>query len=226
MLEQVVDLVGPDAPLHDDRRQRVVAVCVQLREHLLHRGSRDGGERAELLPPRRPRLRKVGGPELDARPGDVADQHVPVAVDDRAAGRLEPDRAHAVVVRHRRGTGRRRGPAAPRAAGRARRRPPARGTRARRRGARVCGVSRYGSSTRGSPGRNRPPRGAGLLAKEAHLPHTVAELLRREEPPHQRVDRQREEQVEQQAERQGVRRRRRPGAGSPSTNCRNSWPSA
>ena len=56
------------------------------------------------------------------------------------------------------------------------------------------------------------PAAAFGLAKEPHLANAVAELERREEPAHERVDRQRQQQVEQQAERQPVRdeaRRRR-----------------
>src|SRR5581483_1710822 len=58
-----------------------------------------------------------------------------------------------------------------------------------------CGVRRYGSETRGSPGRNRPlPRSA----KETHLAHAVAELLRREQAARERINGQRQQQVEQQ----------------------------
>src|SRR5579862_63534 len=63
-----------------------------------------------------------------------------------------------------------------------------------------CGVRRYGSSTRGSGGRNR--RG-GELAKQPYLVDAVGQLVRWEEPAHERVDRQREDQVQQQVRRQG-----------------------
>src|SRR4029077_1191983 len=66
-----------------------------------------------------------------------------------------------------------------------------------------CGVSRYASPTRGSPGRKRPGRAA--LAKETHLADTVAKLERREDPADQRVHRQREHEVEEKGKRKAVR---------------------
>src|SRR5271170_124477 len=50
-----------------------------------------------------------------------------------------------------------------------------------------CGVSRYGSSTRGSDGRKRRD---SRSAKEAHLVDTVVHVGRREEAPHERIDRE------------------------------------
>src|SRR4051794_33175931 len=50
----------------------------------------------------------------------------------------------------------------------------------------ICGVSRYGSSTRGSAGRNRRERRRS--GKQPHLVHAVGELGRREDPPRQRID--------------------------------------
>ena len=92
----------------------------------------------------------------------------PVAVEDRPAGRLEPDRAQLVVLRPS-GTG----------AGQDLQRPEAQeedgedGERERRRGwrsaARAAGSARYGSSVPGRGGRKRSDRGATALAKEAHL---------------------------------------------------------
>src|SRR4051794_24772638 len=69
----------------------------------------------------------------------------------------------------------------------------------------ICGVSRYGSVTRGSGGRKRrePSRWA-LLAKEPHLADAVGQLGRREEPAAERVDRHRQEEVERQLGRERV----------------------
>src|SRR4051812_26698288 len=67
-----------------------------------------------------------------------------------------------------------------------------------------CGVSRYGSETRGSPGRKRR-LGVPRSAKETHLPDAVAELERREQPPDQRIHRQRQDEVQEQCTRHAVR---------------------
>ena len=99
VLVQVVDLVLLEAALHDDRSQRVVAVLLQLREHVLDARAGDQRQRTELRALRSPRLRQVGGPQLDARAGDVLDEQAAVTVEHRPARRVEADRAHAVVVR-------------------------------------------------------------------------------------------------------------------------------
>src|SRR6266566_6224062 len=62
-----------------------------------------------------------------------------------------------------------------------------------------CGVSRYGSSTRGSPGRKR----LRFSAKQAHLVGAVGQLGRREQAPHEPVERPGEEQVPEHLRRQG-----------------------
>src|SRR5207247_10926613 len=68
-----------------------------------------------------------------------------------------------------------------------------------------CGVRRYGSSTRGSGGRNLLlPARCPALAKEAHLADPTGGLTRREEPPAEAVDRQRQEDVEHDLLRQRV----------------------
>src|SRR5436190_17330479 len=58
-----------------------------------------------------------------------------------------------------------------------------------------AGVRRYGSCARGSGGRNRRDR--TRLAKELDLPHAVAPLARAEDAAHERVDREREQNVEE-----------------------------
>ena len=99
MLLEVEDLILVQAALHDDRRERVVAVLLQLLQDLGCRNAGDLGERPQLLQLGGPALRQVGRPELQARPRDVRHEHVPVAVEDRAARRVDPQAAHPVVVR-------------------------------------------------------------------------------------------------------------------------------
>src|SRR5262249_18886514 len=53
-------------------------------------------------------------------------------------------------------------------------------------------------------GRKRPLRSGVRSAKEPHLANAVAQLGRREEPPDQRIDRQRQQQVEEQRARQAA----------------------
>jgi hypothetical protein len=99
MFEQVVDLVVVQPVLHDHRRERIGRVSVELRQHVAHLHAGDHRERAQLAALGRPALREVGRPQLDARSRHVGDEHVPVAVEDRAARRLETERTHAVVAR-------------------------------------------------------------------------------------------------------------------------------
>src|SRR5438445_399779 len=67
----------------------------------------------------------------------------------------------------------------------------------------ILGVSRYGSSTRGSGGRKRPPR-APVLAKEAHLPDALRPGRGRKQAPDECVDRPGQDQVERDPLEQGV----------------------
>ena len=101
VLGDVVVLVALDAPLHDHRRQRVVAVLVEARDHVLHADAGDDRKRAELRALGRPRLGQVRRPQHDARAGDVADEQAAVAVANGAARRLDAARPHPVVVRGR-----------------------------------------------------------------------------------------------------------------------------
>src|SRR5215216_6680433 len=63
----------------------------------------------------------------------------------------------------------------------------------------TCGVSRYGSATRGSGGRKRldGERGSPVpaLAKESHRGEPLEPVRAAEEPADERVDRQREQQI-------------------------------
>ena len=101
VLGQVVDLVVVQPELDDHGRQRVGRVLAQRLQHVADAHAGDHRQRAELRALGRPVLRQVGGPQLDARPRHVAHEHVPVAIEDRAARRLQAERAHAIVVRLR-----------------------------------------------------------------------------------------------------------------------------
>src|ERR1044071_500737 len=64
-----------------------------------------------------------------------------------------------------------------------------------------CGVKRYGDSTRGSGGRKRPerlrPARAPVRAKGSHPVHSCLGCADGEQPPHERVHRQGQQQVEE-----------------------------
>ena len=97
VLLQVVDLVVVDGRLHRDRRQRIDAPVLDLaceadHRHVEHRGEALDHPVAARL------LRHVADPELDRRARDVPDDHLALAVEDRAARRLDPDRAQLVVL--------------------------------------------------------------------------------------------------------------------------------
>ncbi len=91
VLVQVGDLVLPHGRLHGDRVERVGDALVHLLGELERRHPQDLGEvlddRVAAV------LRQVAHPELHGRAGDVVDDHLAVAVEDRPARRLEPDRA-------------------------------------------------------------------------------------------------------------------------------------
>ena len=97
MLLEVVDLVVVHGRLDRDRRERVDGVLVDLAGEALRRHVEHGREAldhpvAPLL------LRHVADPELDRRAGHVPDDHLALAIEDRAARRLDPDRAQLVVL--------------------------------------------------------------------------------------------------------------------------------
>ena len=96
MLLQVVDLVVVDGRLDRDRVRELAAAGVDLARKLEHRHVEDGGE--ALDHPVAPLSWGVADPQLDGRAGHVADDHPAVAVEDRAARRLDPDRAQLVVL--------------------------------------------------------------------------------------------------------------------------------
>ncbi len=98
-LFEIVDLVLAQSTLHDDRRQRIGAVLLQLRDHRRYRDARHHRDGLQLLQLRVPRLRQVGRPELEPRPRHVLHENVTVLVEDRAARRLESQRTDTVVVR-------------------------------------------------------------------------------------------------------------------------------
>ena len=97
VLLQVVDLVVVNRRLHGDRRERVDAPVVHLASEATRRHVEDG--RKALDHPVAPLLLgHVADPQLDRRSRHVADDHLAVAVEDRAARRLDPDRAQLVVL--------------------------------------------------------------------------------------------------------------------------------
>ena len=97
VLLQVVDLVVVHGRLDGDRRQRVDAPVVDLAREARRRHVEHGGE--ALDHPVAPcLLRHVADPQLHRRARDVADDHPALAVEDRAARRLDPDRPQLVVL--------------------------------------------------------------------------------------------------------------------------------
>ena len=96
VLVEVRDLVLADGRLHGDRIERVVDPRVDLLR------KRD---RADVEDPREPPdhlvaplRREVADPELHRRARDVVDDHSAVAVEDRAARSLQPDRPQLVAL--------------------------------------------------------------------------------------------------------------------------------
>ena len=85
----------------EHRRQRVVLALADPAPDLLRRQADDRAETAQLVARRRPRLRQVGGPDLDGGAGRVRDDDTAVAVEDRAALCLQREPPELVVLGRR-----------------------------------------------------------------------------------------------------------------------------
>ena len=89
VLLEVRDLVVAHGDLDGDGVDWVVLARVDVGGELVHRDIEDSREPADLGIA--PVLRQVADPELDCRAGSVVDDHGPVAVENRAARRLDAD---------------------------------------------------------------------------------------------------------------------------------------
>ena len=96
VLVQVIDLVGVDAALHGHRRQRIVLPLRDVPCHRRDGNVHDRGQLAQHLVAAL--LRQVGGPDLHRAAGGVPDKDDAVAVDDRPARRLDAHGAEPVVL--------------------------------------------------------------------------------------------------------------------------------
>ena len=97
VLVEVRDLVLPDRRLHRDRVERVGDPLVHLLREPRRRDLEDPGEPLDDVVA--PLPRQVADPHLHRGPGDVVDDRLPVAVEDRPARRLDPDRPELVSLR-------------------------------------------------------------------------------------------------------------------------------
>ena len=96
---QVADLCLAHTLLDLDRGERVASVATERPADVDCRHVQDAPERAELAQPCGSILREVRLPDHDGRPGHVRDEHLPVAVEDRATGRFLAYFAPLVVLR-------------------------------------------------------------------------------------------------------------------------------
>ena len=99
MLLEVEDLVLVQPALDDDRRQWIVAVLLSFTS--IWWTAMPVIWRARAAPCARPASASAGRPATARAgcPATFVDEHVAVAVEDRAARRVEPQRPHPVVVR-------------------------------------------------------------------------------------------------------------------------------
>ncbi len=152
VLGDVVDLVVVDPAADHHRGQRVVCALAQSRLELLHGDADDRGQTAQLELPRRPVLRQVGRPHLEARAEHVAHEHAAVAVENRATRRVVSAACARGCRSPGRGTCPPTAPEAPTAAGR--------GSRTRRtRGSRGSPRARRAAASAGTAPRRADRRG-------------------------------------------------------------------